>query len=445
MASDSLLKALLDKKISIESLNNIRKEFIQLPLKESKVFQQNVRKLETAAKNLNANELNLRKALGFWVLQKYGKALKTLEGYTGENNLAVYVITDCLLNTEWLTKAGEMLEKLTAEKNRSGSYIRLLKLKVQLLTDDAEKAKKDILSELKKQPKDTDLLFLKGMAEEMLHDYESAIETYSNISENDPLHFESAYRLAYVHDLRGNEDESLQAYLKCLDKGVFYRNAYLNLGIIYEDRNDIKKAIKCYKKILAHDPSDRIARIYLRNAEATIGMYYDEKHAKEMEKIEQLLEIPVSDFELSVRSRNCLSKMNIRTLGDLVKKTEEELLRYKNFGETSLKEIKDILNSKNLSLGRGKDTSAQNLTEVIVERKTQKPPEGFLDKQISELEISLRSRKCLEKLGIETVQELLEKSEDDLVNVRNFGATSLNEIKQLLEQHGLDLTPSQSI
>ena len=52
--------------------------------------------------------------------------------------------------------------------------------------------------------------------------------------------------------------------------------------------------------------------------------------------LKQLLEIPVTDFELSVRSRNCLRKMNIRTLGDLTRTTEAALLASKNFGETSL-------------------------------------------------------------------------------------------------------------
>ena len=56
-----------------------------------------------------------------------------------------------------------------------------------------------------------------------------------------------------------------------------------------------------------------------------------------------MLEIPVTDFELSVRSRNCLKKMNIRTLGDLTRVSEQQLLASKNFGETSLDEIKEIM------------------------------------------------------------------------------------------------------
>lgn len=66
----------------------------------------------------------------------------------------------------------------------------------------------------------------------------------------------------------------------------------------------------------------------------------------------QVLSIPVTDFELSVRSRNCLQKMGVTTLGDLCRRTEAELLASKNFGETSLTEIRDMLCSRGLHLGQ---------------------------------------------------------------------------------------------
>ena len=56
--------------------------------------------------------------------------------------------------------------------------------------------------------------------------------------------------------------------------------------------------------------------------------------------------MPVANFELSVRSRNCLEKMGIETIGDLTRTTEAELLSSKNFGETSLFEIREMLTSK---------------------------------------------------------------------------------------------------
>ena len=59
----------------------------------------------------------------------------------------------------------------------------------------------------------------------------------------------------------------------------------------------------------------------------------------------------VDDLELSVRSANCLKNANIRYIGELVQKTEAEMLKTKNFGRKSLNEIKDILSEMGLGLG----------------------------------------------------------------------------------------------
>src|SRR5207249_4612558 len=74
----------------------------------------------------------------------------------------------------------------------------------------------------------------------------------------------------------------------------------------------------------------------------------------------QVLDIPVTDFELSVRARNCLKKMNIKTLGDLTRVTEQQLLSSKNFGETSLQEIREMMSSKGLRLGQSIEEGAQH-------------------------------------------------------------------------------------
>src|SRR5437870_11931318 len=65
----------------------------------------------------------------------------------------------------------------------------------------------------------------------------------------------------------------------------------------------------------------------------------------------------VDEMELSVRSYNCLKNANIRTIGELVQKTEAEMLKTKNFGRKSLNEIKEILAGMGLSLGMKPDNS----------------------------------------------------------------------------------------
>jgi len=67
----------------------------------------------------------------------------------------------------------------------------------------------------------------------------------------------------------------------------------------------------------------------------------------------------VDELELSVRSYNCLKNANIRTIGDLVQKTEPEMLKTKNFGRKSLNEIKEILSGMGLSLGMKIDNWSQ--------------------------------------------------------------------------------------
>lgn len=63
------------------------------------------------------------------------------------------------------------------------------------------------------------------------------------------------------------------------------------------------------------------------------------------------LKMPVSELELSVRSSNCLREARIKVIGDMVKRTEQEMLLYRNFGKKSLTEIKEILKGMGLSFG----------------------------------------------------------------------------------------------
>jgi len=72
---------------------------------------------------------------------------------------------------------------------------------------------------------------------------------------------------------------------------------------------------------------------------------------KEEITLYEKLRLPVSELELSVRSSNCLREANIKIIADLVKKTEEEMLSFKNFGKKSLNEIKELLLGMGLTLG----------------------------------------------------------------------------------------------
>ncbi|MBF0484750.1 MAG: DNA-directed RNA polymerase subunit alpha [Candidatus Omnitrophica bacterium] len=77
----------------------------------------------------------------------------------------------------------------------------------------------------------------------------------------------------------------------------------------------------------------------------------EEDISNEEKLLYEKLRLPISELELSVRSANCLKDANIKTIADLVKKTEAELLTFRNFGKKSLTEIDDLLKVMGLQLG----------------------------------------------------------------------------------------------
>jgi DNA-directed RNA polymerase subunit alpha len=129
--------------------------------------------------------------------------------------------------------------------------------------------------------------------------------------------------------------------------------------------------------------------------------------------------------------------MNIRTLEDLLHISEIELLSYKNFGETSLREIKSILEPKGLHLGMALEEKQVPSPEVTEYRSSE--DEEILNKMADDIQLSVRAHKCLQKLNIRTIGDLTQKTEAELLGCKNFGVTSLNEIKKALTNLSLSL------
>ncbi|HNV86805.1 MAG TPA: DNA-directed RNA polymerase subunit alpha [Candidatus Omnitrophota bacterium] len=88
----------------------------------------------------------------------------------------------------------------------------------------------------------------------------------------------------------------------------------------------------------------------------------EEEEEEEDKEFLELINKPITELELSVRSANCLSAANIRTIGDLVRRTEAQMLKYKNFGKKSLAEIQGILVSMGLTLGMDVDARLKKKT-----------------------------------------------------------------------------------
>jgi DNA-directed RNA polymerase subunit alpha len=269
---------------------------------------------------------------------------------------------------------------------------------------------------------------------------DQAIQHLERSIDLDPGHTGALFQLGFANDLAGNDEDAITYYERCLSYPPVHVGVLMNLGVLYEDSEKFDKAVECFRKVKQANPADEQARLFLKDAEQSINMYYSPEEEILQTNFGKVLEIPVTDFELSVRSRNCLKKMNIRTLGDLTRVSEQQLLSSKNFGETSLQEIKEMLGSKGLRIGQSlEDGGHYELRHHRPQMPLSPEEQAVLNKAVSELNLSVRARKCMNRLGINSLGDLVQRSADELLEAKNFGMTSLNEVREKLQQYGLTL------
>lgn len=315
-----------------------------------------------------------------------------------------------------------------AQKIRSGDY---------------ESAQKALDSSKGTEEAKNEVMFLRGYLKEMTFDREGAAEAYEALLQRDPDHTEAMFRLAVLNDQAGDDERAIELYEQCTEHAPTHVNAMLNLALLYEDQEMFNQAEQLVRDVLNEFPNNARARELLKSIMSSQSMALEERAPREHATGDATLDTPISDFELSVRSRNCLKQMDIHTLGDLLRTTEPELLSYKNFGETSLNEIKALLAQKGYRLGQAAmpPPDPQPLRQQSLLRYSGDAATA-MRKPISDLELSVRSRKCLQRLGITTLGELAMRSESELLTTKNFGQTSLTEIKRQLALHGLGLRAS---
>lgn len=281
--------------------------------------------------------------------------------------------------------------------------------------------------------------YKKALDAEKDGNYGKAVDFYERALSENPDHENACFRLAVLYDRQADDTQAIELYERLCSGSPVYLNALVNLAILYEDNAHYEEAHRCLKAVLQTNPNHPRANLFMKDVDSARSVSLEEDIDRNDGRRDMILDIPLTDFELTVRSRNCLKKMNLNTLGDLLRTTEQELLTYKNFGETSLSEIKALLASKGLRLGQAADESDG---DSMARRPTSiggDVPDEILNKSVNDLELSVRSRKALQRLNINTVGDLASRTEDELLGCKNFGQTSLNEVKQQLATLSLSL------
>ena len=117
--------------------------------------------------------------------------------------------------------------------------------------------------------------------------------------------------------------------------------------------------------------------------------------------------------------------------------SEQELLAGKNFGETSLLEIRELLAAHGLRIGM--NLHKVHARDSYVDQSLTAEEQAALNRPIADLNLSVRSRKCMNRLAIQTIGQLISRTPDELLASRNFGVTSLNEIRLKLGEMSMKL------
>jgi len=379
-----------------------------------------------------SKDLTLLLGICEWVVGRIKEAVEPLKEVKSRK-LGTYFLGKCYRELGDYNQALECFER--AKKTDAEEFDIVMDIvETKRMLGNIDDALKIIKSFSHSHANSAELYYQWGHCLDDMGEYQEAFNKYEQSLKIDPDHAKTLFRMAFNYDMGGEDEKAIEYYEKCTKLLPTYKNAFINLGILYDDTGKHDDAVYCFDSILDAEPTHDRAALFLKDARASMMMYYDEEVSKKQGKESEVLNIPISDFELSVRSKNCLEKMNIRTLKDLTRITEADLLSFKNFGETSLNEIKVILSQKGLRLGQ----ALESYNEADLFSKINKDQDNDSMETVSELGLSTRCSNALSNAGIETISDIKEKTESELIE-EGVKQNYIDELKETLSKVGLSL------
>ena len=217
---------------------------------------------------------------------------------------------------------------------------------------------------------------------------------------------------------------------KC-DAEARYLDSELNR--LAKEGKDIKVSGLAYQKFLATAEATAASRESVPDNEIMV-----EGHADYFK--EKVLNMKVEELDFSSRTLNALKRAGIDTVEEIISYTEDEIIKVRNIGETGFTEILKKLKGLGLSF-REREIYTMGM---LIERPEVKG-EKVLEMTIEELELSVRTYTCLKRAGINTVDDLLQRTESDMIKIRNLGKKSLDEVILKLSALGLSLMDEPEI
>ena len=383
------------------------------------------------------NKAEVRRGIGKWLLGLSEQAIPILEPARTSKEKEYFLGVSCLEAGVAGKALGPLKEAYGADSSDPLISVAYCEAKIQ--AGKHEEAETHVERLLKKAPSAA-AWYLKGLLADMQGFYDDAVEAYEKSLEIEPGYPRALFRLAYVMDLTGEDARAMELYEQLRKLRPMHLNTVINLGVLYEDRGEYDRAVRCYQSILDYFPTHSRARLYLKDAQASLTMFYDEDAARREAKVTQVLAQPVAEISFSPRVRGALEKLGIISLGELVGKSEEELLGIPNFGRTSLRELKEYLSSKGLGLASaGGPGGLLEEGGPAPEMASGSTSDDVIKKNLADFEWSGRIRKVFEKMGLVTVGDLMERTEKDLLKSKNLGLTSIKDIRRKLGQLGFQM------
>lgn len=421
---EKLTTALETEDAELGHFSQLRKEvhtYIELRRELERILDN----FSTISRKLSSeSKAETRRGAALWLLGKVEDAIKVLEAcrVTKERSFFLGI---SYLDIGKISLAHDLLKEAYLSDSSDFQILsHYCEAKIKLRNFEEAKGLLERMG--KKYQGEPDFHYLEGLFEDMQNNVDKACVAYEQALELDNAHSKSLFRLAYNLDIAGEDKKAMEHYKQLREIRPINVNTMINLGVFYEDNNEYEKAVDCYNAILDYYPDHLRARLYLTDAQASLDMYYDEELARRRDRLEGAMKLPISDLDFPNRVKASLSRVGATTLGELVKKTEQELLELPSMGPAALKEINEVLRLKGLSLATRKEDE-----NAVAEDAFTKP--------ITDFEWQSRVKDIFDKMKIQTIGDLLKYTEKDLLKNRNLGLTSIKATREVLASMNLAL------